>query len=106
MTNIRYWISLCEAANQQAIDDIYAERYWKSHPGYEKRTWENIEQHMKKYGSISVSVNRDGMIDDQAKEKLAAYRQIARQNGWEIGQFARDPQTHEVVTASARQSSR
>jgi hypothetical protein len=95
---MRYF-EIFEAADQAAIDAMYAARYWQSHPGYEQSTWANVENSIKKYGRVSVFVNKTGMIDEVSKEKLAAFRVLARQHGYQIGQFARDPRTPEIVSA-------
>jgi len=95
------YIEISEA--DQGTDAMYADRYWKSHPGHEQSTWENVENSIKRYGRISIFVNRDGMIDEKSKEKLAAVRVLARQHGYQVGQFSRDPRTPESVSAVANQ---
>ncbi len=50
----------------------------------------SIHQGVERDGLIGVFVNLDG-INEQDREKLSAYRQLARELGYEVGEFRRTP---------------
>jgi hypothetical protein len=78
-------------------DDVYAERFWEKHQykGLKESMMGNIRNTLDK-GYFGYFASDQG-IDEQDKERLSAYRKLAKEIGYEIGQFTYNPKTHEVI---------
>lgn len=57
---------------------------------------ESIEKQAKERGLFSLLVDKTG-ITEEDKRRLSAYRSIAREIGYEIGQFHFNKNTHTVT---------
>ncbi len=82
-------------------DKEYARRYWiRQPPGMR----EVMERYIQKCASEGIPlrhfVGAEGIAEDD-KEKLSAFRVLARQMGHEIGQYSFDKSSH-VATAEIR----
>lgn len=68
-------------------DEVYADRFWrKTHPpGLREALIENIQKDAQA-GTIGIFVSETGIAEED-REKLSAYRELARELGFEIGQF-------------------
>lgn len=64
----------------------YASRFWRRQPPGMKNTMEENIRQAEKAGTFNVFVDRSG-ITEYDKEKLSAYRELAQQMGYKIGQF-------------------
>ena len=84
-------------------NDVYAERFWsRDQPkGLKEVMTENIRKATEERGTFTSFVGENG-ISDTDKEKLSAYRVLARETGYEIGEFAFDKKTG-VASAPIRQ---
>jgi len=75
-------------------DKVYAERFWERNKvqGLKDAMVENI-RHAAERGQFSIFVSPDGISEDD-KEKLSAYRQIARELGYEMGAYIFNKDTY------------
>ena len=76
---------------EQVIRDEIVRRTTPNHPGY---------------GSIGALIGPEGFADDEAKEHLSAIRWIAKQMGFEVGQFRFHPTQHTATAPIAPSSTR
>src|SRR3989344_278502 len=71
----------------QSKDSDWTAKFWSHQPrGMEDTMKENLEKALEQ-GSITVLIGGGKELDDFAKEKMSAYRQLARELGYEVGQF-------------------
>jgi len=65
----------------------YAERFWQRQPeGMREVMIENINEYALVSGLLTSFVNING-IDEKDREKLSAYRALARELGYEVGEY-------------------
>lgn len=75
-------------------DEVYAARFWEEKPEELREVMiDNICQAAEKEGFIGSFVDPSG-ITEKDKEKLSAYRQLARELGYEVGEFKFYPKAH------------
>jgi len=85
--------------NQLYDKDVdYAQKFWsKGQPeGLREAMIESIQNSIKdgeNEGVFSIFVNQQG-LDENDKMKMSAYRQLAKENGYEISQFQFNAKTH------------
>ena len=81
-------------SDTETQDQIYAAKHWESLQsrgndklveGMRLAMQENIEKAVE-LGKIGLFVNKDG-FDEKDKEKMSAYRQLAKRMGYEIGEW-------------------
>jgi hypothetical protein len=74
-------------SESEAKDSEYASRFWQNNqsPGLREAMQDNIQSRAES-GSFGIFVDSQG-ITESDKEKLSAYRQLAREMGYEIGPF-------------------
>lgn len=78
----------------RAEDEEYAKRYWTRQPKGMKEVMEDyIRKSARERGLISHFVDPNKIAEDD-KEKLSAFRLLAKQLGYEMGQYKFDKQTH------------
>ena len=83
------------AEDQEDRDQLYAAKFWENQPkGMREVMAANIETALKK-GQFASFVSPNG-LDEKDKAKLSAYRQLARDLGYEMGQFTAHPESHTV----------
>ena len=84
-------------------DEVYAERFWgRDQPkGLKEVMVENIRKASEESGVFTSFVDQNG-INDKDREKLSAYRVLARETGYEIGEFKLDKKTG-VASAPIKQ---
>lgn len=75
-------------------DENYAARFWQGKAeGLRDVITENIHQAAREEGFISSFVDPSG-IAEKDREKLSACRQLARELGYEVGDFKFYPNAH------------
>ncbi len=77
---------------EQVADAALADEFWKESPKGTRAAFAKIIDSQVATGEISVTVNREGLDDDDRK-KLAAYRDLAREKGIILGKFVRNGET-------------
>ena len=90
-----------ESIDSIARDAEWAAKFWEKQPrGMRSVMLENIANAVQQGPEISFFVDKDGITDDD-RRRLSAYRQLAKENGYEIGEYRlnRDSWT---VTAEIR----
>lgn len=79
-------------------DEVYSEQFWDHQPeGMREAMIENIESAAQK-GSFSIFAGHNG-IEDHDKEKMSAYRFLAKELGYVVGPFYYNKSTY-VVNAT------
>ena len=84
--------------DKDQVDQIYAERFWQSSrvvKGTREVMIDNIHRATEQ-GSLGSFVDPNG-ITEQDKEKLSAYRQLAKELGYEVGDFKFDKAAHTAL---------
>ena len=85
-----------ELSEEESRDLEYATRFWESQPsGMREAMRENIEI-AAQAGSISSFVDPKG-ISEKDKEKLSAYRVLAKEMGYEVGQYVTNRDSYTAV---------
>jgi len=74
-------------------DQVYAERFWQKQPkGKREVMIENIPR-MADNGFVTSFVSQNGLSEED-REKLSAMRVLAKELGYDVGQFTFDSKTH------------
>lgn len=86
-----------EFGEQASKDDIYSHLFWsrKQPPNLREAMMQNILS-ASQTGTFGVFVNPSGMTEED-KEKLSAYRVLARELGFEIGEFQFNKRSHNAL---------
>ena len=79
------------------LDRVYAERFWARSPEGMRAAYQASIESAARTGTLSIFVNMEG-LDEKDKEKMSAFRLLARELGYEVGQFRVD---RNRATASA-----
>lgn len=87
--------------NQLALDKVYSDLFWS---GKSESLSTDLKKAMLESIEKAVAIGRFSLFTDPTsigekdRQTLSAYREIARENGYEIGKFTHNPSSH---TASA-----
>ena len=68
-------------------DEAYASMFWEKQPKGMRETMINIIRDSEREGMIAFLSAQEGITQD-LKEKLSAYRLLAKELGYEVGEFA------------------
>lgn len=87
-----------DTSPQATIDQIYAKKYWDKYPDERvKEAMSEIIELAAKTGVFRHFVSANG-ITEEDKVKLSAYRQLAHELGYKLGQFKFNKNSHSVYT--------
>ncbi len=86
-------------------DAAYAIGFWKKQPAGMREAMHDILKRAEQTGIMSSLASPDKGIEDdlELKQKLSAYRELAREMGYEVGQFQFDKRTG-TATASIKKA--
>ena len=78
---------------REEADRLYSERFWQRQPkGVREAMIENIQKGAES-GFIGSYVDPGGITDDD-REKLSAYRNLAKELGYEVGEYKFESNSH------------
>jgi hypothetical protein len=98
-------MGITEEEIRRQDDKEYARRYWiRQPPGMREVMERNIKKSATEEGVIYHFVDPQGIKEDD-KEKLSAFRILARQMGYDIGQYHFDKHAH-VASAKVRKKTK
>lgn len=70
-----------------SADEAYASVFWEKQPKGKREVMMGSIRRAAEKGEISELIPPEGIVDSYYKEKLSAYRLLAREMGYEIGKF-------------------
>ncbi len=76
-------------------DKLYSERFWQRQPKGVRESMIDIIKERAEGGSFVIAVDPRGITDDD-REKLSAYRDLAKQIGYEVGEYKFESKSHIV----------
>jgi hypothetical protein len=75
---------------EEAVDYEYAATFWAKQPKAMERTMMDIIEHAAQEGTFWLFVDQERMTDED-KERISAYRVLAKQMGYRLGGFSHQP---------------
>lgn len=82
------------------LDHNYAQRFWARVPEGMRAAYQTSIESAARTGTLAIFVNMEG-LDEKDREKMSALRLLAKELGYEVGQFRLDKRSG-TVSASIR----